>query len=162
MRGSGAAAPHRGAPLHAPVNRTLLRLRLSTSLPRPIAPLIPRRPPHPLPLPRSIDLGKFRTAEAAARAHDTAKLLAGGLQAPTNFPLADAFATGLAAYKQPAPAAQQPLHHPQQPQYRGVVLRNGSWLAVLDIGACAGSGTCAVCAVLCYAAAVRPDLWPAP
>ena len=81
---------------------------------------------RPLPTLCSIDLGKFGSAEEAARAHDRAALLAGGLQSTTNFALPDVFAAGIAACT-PAVAA------PGQ-QYRGVVNRSGNWLALLDVG----------------------------
>lgn len=72
-------------------------------------------------------MGKFGSAEEAARAHDRASLLASGLQAATNYALPDVFAASLAACARAVAAPGQ--------QYRGVINRGGNWLALLDVGA---------------------------
>lgn len=99
--------------------------------PEPISP--PACPPSSC----SLDLGRFASAEEAARAHDRAALLAAGFQGSTNFPLADAFAAGVAAAQRGArqAAAASAGAQEAQPQLRGVALRAGGWLALLDIGA---------------------------
>lgn len=102
----------------------------------------PARCPAPTPPPPrlpacSVDLGRFASADEAARVHDRAVLLASGFQAATNFPLADAYATAGTVLRGqlPAPEAQPGGAQQQGAQaYKGVVLRNGSWLALLDIG----------------------------
>ena len=104
----------------------------------------------------SVNLGQFASDAEAARAHDRAALLAAGFHAPTNYPLTEAVAAAAAATlhgsqaaAQQAQQAQQQQQAQQAQQYCGVVLRSGSWLALLEIGA--GRAVLHCAAALCNA-----------
>ena len=99
----------------------------------------------------SVNLGQFASEAEAARAHDRAALLAAGFHAPTNYPLTEAVAVAAAAtlHGSQAAATQEQQQAQQAQQYCGVVLRSGSWLALLEIGA--GRAVLHCAAALCNA-----------